>query len=129
MRAVPSSGPLAMATVLACLAVSSAFAAEISKRTRAFNSSADTVWAAALDVAKQEFLLERTISKESKLRFRAGPLRRYRFEVALLSAGGRKTRVEIELRTNVYGMDKDAWRYGDRYFTLLTQRLNKSVKK
>ena len=32
-------------------------------------------------------------------------------------------RVELELHTNLRGIDKDAWRNGDRYLSLVAQRL------
>jgi hypothetical protein len=35
--------------------------------------------------------------------------------VFIVDAGSGKTRVELELRTNLRGIEKDAWRNGDRY--------------
>ena len=60
---------------------------------------------------------------EGKLRFRCGPLRGYRLKAVIVEVGAGKVRVELELHTNVRGIDKDAWRNGDRYLSLVAQRL------
>ena len=44
---------------------------------------------------------------------------------SIVDAGSGKTRVELELRTNLRGIEKDAWRNGDRYLGLLAQKLQR----
>lgn len=117
---------MVIATLAGAFAVTE-LEAQIRKTLRTFHSPPETVWAAAVDIARQEFVLGRVSKREGRLRFRAGPLRGYRFEVVVFSTGriGR-TRVEMELRTDFDGMDiKDARRNGDRYFALLAERLSK----
>ena len=46
----------------------------------------------------------------------------------IVEAGAGKTRVELELRTNLRGIEKDAWRNADRYLTLIAQRLQRGAK-
>ena len=97
------------------------------KRAHVFNSGFEAVWAAAVDVAKGGFLLDKISKEEGRLRFRTGPLRVYRFEVAITDVGGGKTRVELELRSNRYSLpavSKEAWRNGNRYLTLLGNKLD-----
>ena len=99
------------------------------KKVRVFNSRYEAVWSAATEVAKDAFLPDRASKEEGKLRFRAGPFRGYRFEVFIVDAGSGKTRVELELRTNLRGIEKDAWRNGDRYLGLLAQKLQRGSGK
>ena len=99
------------------------------KKARVFNARFEAVWTAAVEVAKDAFLPDKTSREEGKLRFRTGPFRGYRFDVVIVDAGGGKTRVELELRTNLYGVHKDAWRSGDRYLNLLAQRLQRGCGK
>ena len=99
------------------------------KKVRVFNSRYEAVWSAATEVAKDAFLPDRASKEEGKLRFRAGPFRGYRFEVFIVDAGSGKTRVELELRTNLRGIEKDAWRNGDRYLALLAQKLQRGSRK
>ena len=99
------------------------------KRSRAFNAQFETVWTAAVDVAHEAFLPDRTSKADGRLRFRTGPFRGYRFEVVIVGAGAGKTRVEMELLTNLYRVEKgekDAWRRGDQYLRLLAERLHQS---
>lgn len=103
-----------------------------SKKSRVFNTRFEAVWVAAVAVAKEGFLSDKTSKEEGKLRFRTGPLRGYRFEVVIVDAGAGKTRLEVELLTNFYAVkriEKDAWRSGDRYITLLAQRLQQGGRK
>jgi hypothetical protein len=99
------------------------------KKSRVFNSRYETVWTAAVDVAKEGFLPDMTSREEGKLRFRTGPLRKYRFEVVIVDVGSGKTRADVELLTNLAQIEKDAWRSGDRYLTLLAQRLQQGGRK
>jgi hypothetical protein len=99
------------------------------KKARVFNARVEAVWTAAAEVAKDAFLLDKASKEEGKLRFRAGPFRGYRFEVVMVDAGPGKTRVELELRTNLRGIEKDAWRNGDRYLNMLAQRLQQGGRK
>jgi hypothetical protein len=96
-----------------------------SKKSRVFNAQFEAVWTAAAEVAKDAFLTDKTSKVEGKPRFRAGPFRGYRFEVVIVDAGAGKTRVELELRTNLRGIEKDAWRNGDQYLTLIAQQLKR----
>ena len=96
-----------------------------SKKSRVFSSQFDAVWTAATGVAGDAFLADKTSKAEGKLRFRCGPLRGYRFEAVIVEVGGGKSRVELELQTNLRGIDKDAWRNGDRYLSLVAQRLQR----
>ena len=95
------------------------------KKSRVFNAQFEAVWTAAAGVAKDAFLADKISKEEGKLRFRSGPFRGYRFEVVIVDEGAGKTRVELELRTNLRGIEKDAWRNGDRYLTLIAQRLQR----
>ncbi len=96
-----------------------------SKKSRAFNAQLEEVWTAAAGVAKEAFLSDKSSRAEGTLRFRCGPLRGYRFEAVILHEGAGKTRVQLELKTNLRGIDKDAWRNGDRYLSLVAQRLQR----
>jgi hypothetical protein len=93
------------------------------RKSRIFNSQYDAVWAAADEVSRQAFLQDQSLPEQGRLRFRAGPLRGYRFHVEVLRTGPAQTRVEIELRTNLRVVQKDAWRNGQRYLDLIGQRL------
>ena len=95
-----------------------------SKRSRVYNATFDSVWNAATGVANDLFSLEMHSKQEGKVRFRTKPLPRYRFEAVIIDAGGRRIRVDLELRTNLYGMEKDAWRNGDKYLASIEQRLH-----
>jgi hypothetical protein len=96
-----------------------------SKKSRVFNAQFEAVWTAATEVAQDAFLADKISKGEGRLRFRSGPFRGYRFEVVIVDAGAGKTRVELDLRTNLRGIEKDAWRNGDRYLTLIAQRLQR----
>jgi hypothetical protein len=98
------------------------------RKSRVFNAQFEAVWTAASEVAKDAFLADRSSKEEGKLRFRSGPFRGYRFDVVVVDAGAGKTRVELELRTNLRGIEKDAWRNADRYLTLISQRLQRAGK-
>jgi hypothetical protein len=113
-------GILALAVLFAASGLGS------SKKSRVFNAQFEEVWSAAAGVAKDAFLSDRISRAEGKLRFRCGPLRGYRFEAFIVEVGAGKARVELELRTNLRGIDKDAWRNGDRYLGLVAQRLQRS---
>lgn len=118
--------------VLAILSIACSAAARM--KSRLFNAPFDAVWAAATDIAKESFLpdQERTSKEQGKLGFRTGPFRGYRFEVFLVNQGVSKTRVDVELRTNRYGVEgveKDAWRSCDWYLSLLGQRLQPGGRK
>jgi hypothetical protein len=99
------------------------------KKSRVFNARFDVIWVAAVDAAKDGFLLDKASKEQGKLRFRTGPFRRYRFEVSVIEVGTGRTRVEVELRTNFSAIEKDAWRSGDHYLDLLSQRLKGSAAK
>jgi hypothetical protein len=114
------AGILALAALLAKSGLGS------SKKSRVFNAQFEEVWSAAAGVAKDAFLADRISRTEGKLRFRCGPLRGYRFEAVIVEVGAGKARVELELRTNLRGIDKDAWRNGDRYLGLVAERLQRS---
>jgi len=113
--------------VLALVIAAGALAAE--RKVHVFNAQAEAVWIAAWEVANDAFLVDKSSKAERKLRFRVGPLRAYRFEVVVINAGPRRTRVELELLTNLRGIQKDAWRNGDRYLTMIGQRLQRSGPK
>ena len=98
------------------------------RKSRVFNAQFEAVWTAAAEVAKDAFLTDQTSKEQGRLRFRSGPFRGYRFDVMIVEAGAGKTRVELELRTNLRGIEKDAWRNGDRYLTLISQRLQQGGK-
>jgi hypothetical protein len=107
-------------------------AAAASRKSKIFNAGFDAVWTAAVEVARDGFLADRASRREGKLRFRTGPLRGYRFEVALTDAGGGRTRVEVEWLANYYAVhqeEKEAWRRGDRYLLLLARRLRQVDRK
>ena len=95
------------------------------RKSRVFNAQFDAVWTAASEVANDAFLADRSSKAEGKLRFRSGPFRGYRFDVMVVDAGAGRTRVELELRTNLRGVEKDAWRNAERYLTLISQRLQR----
>ncbi len=115
--------------LIALFAAFSAGGLGASRKSRVFNTRFETVWTAAVDVAKEGFLPEMTSREQGKLRFRTGPLRKYRFEVVIVEVGAEKTRVDVDLRTNLTQIEKDAWRSGDRYLTLLAQRLQQGGRK
>ena len=96
-----------------------------SKKSRVFNARFEAVWTAAVEVAKDAFLADKISKGEGKLRFRNGPFRGYHFEVVIVNAGPGKTRVALNLRTNLRGIEKDAWRNGERYLSLIAQRLQR----
>jgi len=98
------------------------------RKSRVFNAQFEAVWTAAAEVAKDAFLTDHTSKEQGRLRFRSGPFRGYRFEVVVVDAGAGRTRVELELRTNLRGIEKDAWRNADRYLTLIAQRLQRGGK-
>ena len=98
------------------------------RKSRIFNAEFDAVWNAAAEVAKDAFLTDHTSREEGRLRFRSGPFRGYRFDVFVVNAGAGRTRVELQLRTNLRGIEKDAWRNADRYLTLISQRLPRGGK-
>ena len=98
------------------------------RKSRVFNAQFEAVWTAAAEVAKDAFLTDHTSKEQGRLRFRSGPFRGYRFEVVIVDAGAGRTRVVLELRTNLRGIEKDAWRNGDRYLTLISQRLQRAGK-
>ena len=98
------------------------------RKSRVFNAQFEAVWTAAAEVAKDAFLTDQTSKEQGRLRFRSGPFRGYRFDVMIVEAGAGKTRVELELRTNLRGIEKDAWRNADRYLTLIAQRLQRGGK-
>ena len=100
-----------------------------SKKSRVFDAQFEVVWSAAAGVAKDAFLADKISRTEGKLRFRCGPLRGYRFEAVIVEVGAGKARVELELQTNLRGIDKDAWRNGDRYLNLVAQRLQRGAGK
>jgi len=99
-----------------------------SRKSRVFNAQFEAVWTAAAGVANDAFVTDQASKEQGRLRFRSGPFRRYRFDVVVVEAGAGKTRVELELRTNLRGIEKDAWRNGDRYLTLISQRLQQGGK-
>ena len=109
--------------IIALAALSAANGLGSSKKSRVFNAQFEAVWSAAAGVAKDAFLADKISRVEGKLRFRCGPLRGYRFEAVIVDVGAGKARVELELHTNLRGIDKDAWRNGDRYLSLVAQRL------
>jgi hypothetical protein len=111
--------------ILALGAVFAASGSATSKKSRVFNAQFEEVWSAAAGVAKDTFLADRISKAEGKLRFRCGLLRGYRFEAVIVEVGAGKARMELELRTNLRGIDKDAWRNGDRYLGLVAQRLQR----
>ena len=98
------------------------------RKSRVFNAQFEAVWTAAAEVAKDAFLTDQTSKEQGRLRFRSGPFRGYRFDVMIVEAGAGKTRVELEPRTNLRGIEKDAWRNADRYLTLIAQRLQRGAK-
>ena len=93
------------------------------RKSRVFDQQYDAVWTAASDVAREAFLYDEGSPREGRLGFRAGPLRGYRFHVEVTQTGPGRTRVELELRTNLRVVQKDAWRNGHRYLDLIAQRL------
>jgi hypothetical protein len=117
-----SAGIVTLAVVFAVNGLAS------NRKSRVFNAQFEAVWTAASEVAKDAFLADRSSKEEGKLRFRSGPFRGYRFDVVVVDAGAGKTRVELELRTNLRGIEKDAWRNADRYLTLISQRLQRAGK-
>jgi len=117
-----SAGIVALAVVFAFNGLAS------NRKSRVFNAQFEAVWTAAAEVAKDAFLTDHTSKEQGRLRFRSGPFRGYRFEVVIVEAGAGKTRVELELRTNLRGIEKDAWRNADRYLTLIAQRLQQVGK-
>jgi hypothetical protein len=117
-----SAGIVALAMVLAFNGLAS------NRKSRVFNAQFEAVWTAAAEVAKDAFLTDHTSKEQGRLRFRSGPFRGYRFEVVIVDAGAGRTRVELELRTNLRGIEKDAWRNADRYLTLIAQRLQQGGK-
>jgi len=117
-----SAGIAALAMVLALNGLAS------NRKSRVFNAQFEAVWTAAAEVAKDAFLTDHTSKEQGRLRFRSGPFRGYRFEVVIVDAGAGRTRVELELRTNLRGIEKDAWRNADRYLTLIAQRLQQGGK-
>ncbi|MEO8598106.1 MAG: hypothetical protein ABI759_32600 [Candidatus Solibacter sp.] len=123
---------LPIARSIGLVALAAVFAASLlgaDMKARVFDARFDTVWAAADNVAKESFLQDRSSKEEGTLRFRAGPLRGYRFEVHVVETGSGKTRVELELRTNLRGIEKDAWRNAERYLSLLAKKLQRGGAK
>jgi hypothetical protein len=117
-----SAGIIALAVLFAVNGMAS------NRKSRVFNAQFEAVWTAAAEVAKDAFLTDQASKEQGRLRFHSGPLRGYRFDVVVVEAGAGKTRVELELRTNLRGIEKDAWRNGDRYLTLISQRLQRGGK-
>jgi hypothetical protein len=102
------------------------------RKVRVFNSGFEAIWTAAVDVAREGFQVEKASREQGRLRFRTGPFRGYRFEAVITEVGVGKTQVTVELLTNYYAVPavgKDAWRTGDRYLSLLGQRLEQHGKK
>ncbi len=110
------------------LLLCSVSAAAAGNRARVFSARFDAVWTAADSVAKDAFLLDHSSREKGLLRFRAGPFRGYRFEVGVVESAPGKTRVQLELKTNLRGIEKDAWRNADRYLDLISKRLNGASK-
>jgi hypothetical protein len=117
-----------IAGLLVLTVMCAANAAGASKRTRTFNARFDAVWKAADRAARDAFLLDHSSREDGELRFRAGLFRGYRFEVGVVESEPGKTRVEMELRTDLRGIDKDAWRNADRYLELIAHRLRGPAK-
>jgi hypothetical protein len=111
--------------IIALAALSATSGLGFSKKSRVFNARFEAVWSAAAGVANDAFLADKISRAEGKLRFRCGPLRGYRFEAFIVEVGAGKARVELELQTNLRGIDKDAWRNGERYLSLVAQRLKR----
>jgi hypothetical protein len=113
---------------IALLAVSAVNGLGATRKSRVLTAQFESVWTAAVDVAKEGFLPDRVSREEGKLRFRTGPLRGYRFDVVIIDVGAGKTRVEIELRGKALQGVKDAWHSGDRYLSLVALRSRKGGK-
>jgi len=107
--------------LLAALCGSSTLAA--ANRTRVYEARFDAVWTAADSVAKESFLLDHSSRDKGRLLFRTGPLRAYRFEVVVTEMQPGRTRVQLDLRTNLRGLEKDAWRNAARYLDLVSRRV------
>jgi hypothetical protein len=91
-----------------------------------FSARFEPVWNAALETAREAYLLDKTSREQGYLRFRTGPLRRYRFDALVSDAGLGKTRVLVELRPRVYGLEKSAWHNGERFLGLVAAKLKQS---
>jgi len=117
------------APLIVLLLLHAANACADSKKVRVFNGGFETVWSAAVSAASDGFLSDRVSKEQGTLRFRSGPFRAYRFEVVVIPIGPARTRVEVELRTNRYGIERGAWRDGDRYLIMMLQRIERTGRK
>ena len=109
--------------MVALLVAASTAAAASPVKSRTFDAAPESVWAAALAVARDMFAVDRAIQEEARLLFRSGPFRGYRFEVTVVPAGPGKARVFIELKSSRPFLEKAAQRDAERYLVLLAQRL------
>ena len=112
--------------LLAALCASVSLAA--GSRARVYEARFDAVWMAAHSVAQDSFLLDNSSRDKGRLLFRTGPLRAYRFEVMVTQIQSGKTRVQLELRTNLRGLEKDAWRNAARYLDLVSKKVQGSPR-
>ena len=99
------------------------------RKGRVFDARYDAVWSAAMDAAKEGFLPDPYFKQPGHLRFRAGSMQGYQFEVVVQDLGAGKTRVEVELRTRVYKVNRNALRNADRYLTIVSRKLQEHGQK
>ena len=108
-----------LASITLAVLVAAAAPAE-NRRSRVFDARFDQVWTAGVEVAREAFPRTAFPNRQGTLRFRTGPFKGQGFEVVLLDVGGGKTRVELQLRNP---HSRHAWRDGDRYLTLLGEKI------
>lgn len=117
------------ASLLATAAVSVLSCAAAGVKSRTYEAPAELVWAAAVEVSNQAFLVDAVSREDRMVRFRGGQLRRYRFEATVIPGTVATTRIVLHLRTKTRGIEREAWREGARYLQLVEQRLGAARNK
>ena len=116
-------GMMRCASLLAVAAVSAMSCTAAGMKSRVFEAPAELVWAAVVEVSNRAFLVDAVSKDDRMVRFRCGQLRGYRFEATVTPGTAATTRVVLHLRSNVRGIEREAWREGKRYLALIEQRL------
>jgi len=114
------------ATLLAVAAVSATSCTGAGMKSRVFEAPAELVWAAGAEVSNRAFLVDEVSKDDWTVRFRCGQLRGYHFEATVTPGTVATTRVVLQLRSNVRGIEREAWREGKRYLALIEQRLGRA---
>ena len=122
-------GVMRCASLLAAAAVSVLSCAAAGVRSRTYEAPSELVWEAAVEVSNRAFLVDAVSREDRRVRFRCGQLRRYCFEATVIPGTVATTRVVLQLRSKVRGIEREAWREGARYLQLVEQRLGAARNK